>query len=115
MYIRADDKSGSYCLICLYVDDLIVSYTHKGIFDSFLHKVKSKFKITYSEELTKTLGFQFDRAIDGSIFMHQTKYIDDVLKRFGMTTCKPVSTPSDHHVRLCKTGAYKPHIHISSK
>jgi len=107
MYIRADDKSGSYCLICLYVDDLIVSYTHKGIFDSFLHKVKSKFKITYSEELTKTLGFQFDRTSDGSIFMHQTKYIDDVLKRFGMTTCKPVSTPSDHHVRLCKTGAYK--------
>ena len=107
MYMRADDKSGSYCLICLYVDDLIVSYTHKGIFDSFLHKVKSKFKITYSEELTKTLGFQFDRTSNGSIFMHQTKYIDDVLKRFGMTSCKPVSTPSDHHVRLCKTGAYK--------
>lgn len=107
MYIRSDDKTGSYCLICLYVDDLIVSYTHKGIFDSFLHKVKSKFKITYSEELTKTLGFQFDRVADGSLFMHQTKYIDEVLKRFGMTNCKPVSTPSDHHVRLCKTGAYK--------
>ena len=24
-----------------------------------------------------------------------------------MTNCKPVSIPSDHHVRLCKAGAYK--------
>jgi len=39
--------------------------------------------------------------------MHQSKYIDDVLKRFGMTDCRSVSTPSDYHVRLCKTGAYK--------
>jgi hypothetical protein len=68
--------------------------------------VKSTFKITHSEELTKTLGFQFDRTNDGSVFMHQTKYIDEVLKRFGMTNCKPVSTPSDYHIGLCKTGAY---------
>jgi hypothetical protein len=27
MYIKTDEKSGSYCIICLYVDDLIVSYT----------------------------------------------------------------------------------------
>ena len=107
MYIKIDEKSGSYCLICLYVDDLIVSYTSKGIFDSFLSKVKTTFKITHSEELTKTLGFQFDRTSDGSVFMHQSKYVDEVLKRFGMTNSKAVSTPSDYHIRLCKTGAYK--------
>ena len=76
------------------------------IFDSFLSKVKTQFQITHSEKLTKTSGFQFDRTDDGSIFMHQSKYIDDVLQRFCMTDCRSVSTPSEYHVRLCKTGAY---------
>ena len=39
--------------------------------------------------------------------MHQHKYITDVLKRFGMFECRPVATPSDHHVRLCKAGSYR--------
>ena len=53
-----------------------------------------------------TLGFQFERTADGGIFMHQESYVRDVLKRFGMSECRAVSTSADHHVRLCKTGAY---------
>ena len=107
MYLKCDEKTGSYCLICLYVDDLIVAYTQKSLFDSFLGKLQSKFKVTYSEELGKTLGFQFDRTADGGMFMHQHRYVTDVLKRFGMSECRSVSTPADYHVRLCKTGAYR--------
>jgi len=39
--------------------------------------------------------------------MHQESYVRDVLERFGMCECRAVSTPADHHVRLCKTGAYR--------
>lgn len=39
--------------------------------------------------------------------MHQDAYVRDVLTRFGMSECRAVSTPADHHVRLCKTGAYR--------
>ena len=107
LYLKVDEKNGSYCLICLYVDDLIVSYTMKSLFDSFLAKLQTKFKITYSEQLGKTLGFQFDRTADGGIFMHQYKYILDTLKRFGMSECRPVSTPADHRIRLCKSGSQR--------
>ena len=107
LYIRCDEKLGTYCLICLYVDDLIVAYTNKSLFDSFLTKLQTKFKVTHKEELGKTLGFQFERTADGGIFMHQESYVRDVLKRFGMSECRAVSTLADHHVRLCKTGAYR--------
>ena len=92
-------------MISLYVDDLIVAYTQKSLFDSFLGKLQSKFKVTYSEELGKTLGFQFDRTADGGMIMHQHRYVTVVLKRFGMSECRSVSPPADYHVRLCKTGA----------
>ena len=107
LYLKCDDKTGSYCLVCLYVDDLIVSYTTKALFESLLAKIQTKFKITHREELGKTLGFQFERTPDGGIFMHQDAYVRDVLTRFGMSECRAVSTPADHHVRLCKTGAYR--------
>ena len=107
LYIRCDEKLGTYCLICLYVDDLIVAYTNKSLFDSFLTKLQTKFKVTHKEELGKTLGFQFERTADGGIFMHQESCVRDVLTRFGMSECCAVSTPADHHARLCKTGAYR--------
>ena len=107
LYMKIDSTSGSYCLIALYVDDMIVCYTQKSIFTSFLSKLQSKFKITHSLDLSKTLGFQLERTPDGGIFLHQQSYILDTLKRFGMSECRPVSTPADHHVRLCKTGANK--------
>ena len=107
LYIRIDVKTNSYCLICLYVDDLIVAYTSKSLFMSFVAKLQSKFRVTYSEELGKTLGFQFMSTPDGGIFMYQEKYIKDVLKRFGMSECRPVATPADNHIRLCKSGAQR--------
>ena len=54
LYLKCDEKLGSYCLVCLYVDDLIVAYTAKCLFDSFLAKIQTKFKITHREELGKT-------------------------------------------------------------
>jgi len=50
LYLKCDEKLGSYCLVCLYVDDLIVAYTAKCLFDSFLAKIQTKFKITHREE-----------------------------------------------------------------
>jgi len=37
--------------------------------------------------------------------MHHDAYVRVVLIRFCMFECPAVSTPADHHVRLCKTFA----------
>ena len=112
MYIK-QQSDGSYMLVCLYVDDLVIAYSHRSMLESFISKVKSKFKITQSDSLQKTLGFQIERTKTGGVFMHQQSYINDVLKRFGMENCKSVDTPFDQHIRLCKEGMYNTRTGVS--
>jgi ribosomal protein L4 len=43
-------------------------------------------------ELRYFLGFQIKQLQDGT-FISQTKYIQDILKKFGMKDAKPIKTP----------------------
>ena len=43
-------------------------------------------------ELTYFLGFQV-KQLQGGTFISQTKYIQDILKKFGMKNGKPIKTP----------------------
>ena len=52
-------------LVCMYVDDLVIAYSHRSMLDEFIMKVKSKFKITQTDSLQKTLGFQIERTKTG--------------------------------------------------
>jgi hypothetical protein len=51
------------------------------------------------------LGFQVKQLKDGT-FISQTKYTQDLIKRFGMKDAKPAKTPmgTDGHVDLNKRG-----------
>jgi hypothetical protein len=56
-------------------------------------------------ELTYFLGFQVKQLKDGT-FLSQTKYTQDLLKRFGMKDAKPAKTlmGTDEHIDLNKGG-----------
>ena len=82
---------------------------YRLMLDSFISKVRRQFKITQSDSLQKTLGFQIERTKTGGVFMHQQSYINDVLKRFDMENCKTVDSPFDPHIRLCTEGMYNNH------
>jgi hypothetical protein len=43
-------------------------------------------------ELRYFLGFQIKQLQEGT-FISQTKYIQDILKKFGMKDAKPIKTP----------------------
>jgi hypothetical protein len=113
LYIK-QKSDGSYMIVCMYVDDLVIAYSDKGMLDSFTNKIKTKFKITQSDSLQKTLGFQIERTREGGVFMHQKSYITDVVKRFGMESSNIVDTPFDPHVRLCKDGKVNVRTGVSS-
>jgi hypothetical protein len=64
-----------------------------------------KFEMSMMGELTYFLGFQVKQLKDGT-FISQTKYTQDLLKRFGMKNAKPTKTPmgTDGHLNLNKGG-----------
>jgi hypothetical protein len=47
-------------------------------------------------ELKYFLGFQVKQLQEGT-FISQTKYIQDILTKFGMKDAKPIKTPVGDH------------------
>jgi hypothetical protein len=64
-----------------------------------------KFEMSMMGELTYFLGFQMKQLKDDT-FISQTKYTQDLLKRFGMKDAKPAKTPMGTygHLDLNKGG-----------
>jgi hypothetical protein len=64
-----------------------------------------KFEMSMMGELNYFLGFQVKQLKEGT-FISQTKYTQDLLKRFGMKDAKPAKTPmgTDVHLDLNKGG-----------
>jgi hypothetical protein len=64
-----------------------------------------KFKMSMMSELNYSLGFQVKQLKEGT-FISQTKYTQDLLKRFGMKDAKPAKTPmgTDGHLDIDKGG-----------
>jgi hypothetical protein len=63
--------------------------------------MKNEFEMSLLGELSYFLGLKIRQSNQG-IFISQTKYIKEMLKRFGMEDCKPVITPMQASCRLSK-------------
>jgi hypothetical protein len=79
--------------ICqIYVDDIIFGSTNKLSCEEFSRIMIQKFEMSMMGELKYFLGFQIKQLQEGT-FISQTKYIQDILKKFGMKNAKPIKTP----------------------
>jgi hypothetical protein len=89
----------------IYVDGIIFGSTNQKSCEEFSRVMTQKFEMSMMGELTYFLGFQVKQLKDGT-FLSQTKYTQDLLKRFGMKDAKPAKTPmgTDGHVDLNKGG-----------
>ena len=55
--------------------------------------LKKEFKMKDLGEAIFLLGIEIRRYENGDVFLVQERYARDVVKRFNMEGCKPVSTP----------------------
>jgi hypothetical protein len=79
--------------ICqIYVDDIIFGSTNKSSCEEFSRIMIQKLEMSMMGELKYFLGFQIKQLQEGT-FISQTKYIQDILKKFGMKNGKPIKTP----------------------
>jgi hypothetical protein len=74
------------------VDDIIFGSTNKSFCDEFSKIMTDKFEMSMMGELKFFLGFQIKQFEDG-MFISQTKYTHDLLKKFGMDKAKSIKTP----------------------
>jgi hypothetical protein len=79
--------------ICqIYVDDIIFGSTNKSSCEEFSRIMIQKFEMSMMGELKYFLEFQI-KQLQEDTFISQTKYIQDILKKFGMKKSKPIKTP----------------------
>jgi hypothetical protein len=76
----------------IYVDDIIFGSTNKSTCEEFSRIMIQKFEMSMMGELRYFLGFQI-KQLQEDTFISQTKYIQDILKKFGMKDGKPIKTP----------------------
>jgi hypothetical protein len=68
---------------------------------------KDEFEMSMMGELKFFLGLQIKQTEDG-IFLNQSKYVIDLLKRFGLTNAKVYGTPMNPSTKLDKDEKGKP-------
>ncbi|GJU33840.1 retrovirus-related pol polyprotein from transposon TNT 1-94 [Tanacetum coccineum] len=94
-------KSSNLIIIQIYVDDIIFGSTCQDMCDEFAKIMHDKFEMSMMGELNFFLGLQIKRIKDG-IFFNQSKYIKEMLKKFGLEEFKPMKTPMSSDTKLTK-------------
>ena len=87
--------SGSnYIFLVLYVDDILLINNDIGLLHETKIFLSNNFKMVYLGDVSFVLGIKIhlDRS-RGILRLSQKSYIDKVLKRFSMQSCKPLGAP----------------------
>ena len=88
-------------IVGVYVDDIIFGSNLQILSVNFASERKKEFEMSMLGELTFFLGLQFYQSSKW-IFISQTKYIKDMLKKFKTEDSKPISTPMITGCKLIK-------------
>ncbi|GJV68415.1 retrovirus-related pol polyprotein from transposon TNT 1-94 [Tanacetum coccineum] len=79
-------------LVQIYVDDIIFAASTPELCDLFAKIMCSKFKMSMMGKISFFLGLQISQSPRG-IFINQSKYALESLKKYGYESCDPVDTP----------------------
>lgn len=87
--------------LLLYVDDILLMANDLGEVNRIKKQLSEKFEMIDMGEIKQFLGIKVERdEIREQIKISQPKYIDGLLKRFGMSDCRPVSTPMEPKLKF---------------
>ncbi|GJZ99981.1 retrovirus-related pol polyprotein from transposon TNT 1-94 [Tanacetum coccineum] len=94
-------KSSNLIIVQIYVDDIIFGSTCQDMCDEFAKIMHDEFEMSMMGELNFFLGLQI-KQIEDDIFFNQSKYIKEMLKKFGLEDSKPMKTPMSSDTKLTK-------------
>jgi hypothetical protein len=86
--------------ICqIYIDDVIFGSTNQKFCEEFGDMMSREFEMSMIVELSFLLGLQVRKTKDRT-FICQSKYVNDLLKRFSIDNSKPIKTPMAMNAHL---------------
>ncbi|GJY93301.1 retrovirus-related pol polyprotein from transposon TNT 1-94 [Tanacetum coccineum] len=97
LFTRKEGKD--ILMVQIYVDDIIFASTDPSPCDIFANIMSSKFKMSMMGKMLFFLRLQISQSPRG-IFINQTKYALEILKKYGMDSCNPVDTPMVDQTKL---------------
>ncbi|GJT11642.1 retrovirus-related pol polyprotein from transposon TNT 1-94 [Tanacetum coccineum] len=90
LFIRKEGKE--LLLVQVYVDDIMFAASTPELCDLFAKIMCSKFKMSMMGKILVFLGLHIFQNPRG-IFINQSKYTLESLKKYGFDSCDPVDTP----------------------
>eukprot|EP00253_Pinus_taeda_P021924 PITA_21924 len=90
LYIKIENDK--LLILVVYVDDIIFGSNEEAMSQIFALVTQKEFEMSLLGELTYFIGLQIQQN-EGDIFLSQTKYLKQFLKKYGMEDSKPVCTP----------------------
>ncbi|KAL0427812.1 UNVERIFIED_CONTAM: Retrovirus-related Pol polyprotein from transposon RE1 [Sesamum latifolium] len=98
LFIKAKERK--LAVVLVYVDDLIITGDCEEEVLQTKENLSVRFQMKELGHLKHFLGLEVDHC-QTRMFLHQQKYSQDLLKKFGMLKCKPISTPVEPHAKMC--------------
>ncbi|CAL1389348.1 unnamed protein product [Linum trigynum] len=92
---------GAILMVCLHVDDLVFTGNDPQMFEEFKKTMVREFEMTDIGLMSYYLGIEVTQKEEG-IFISQGGFAKEVLKKFKMENCNPVSTPAECGLKLSK-------------
>ncbi|KAG3056416.1 hypothetical protein PI125_g25566 [Phytophthora idaei] len=103
LYIKVVD--GHCVLVLVYVDDVLITGSSPELISRTKNDLKTRFEMTDSSKCVFVLGIELADGPDASVTTCQRRYVDDILKRFGMDEGKVVVSSVGMSTRLVPSDA----------
>nr|GEX48539.1 copia protein [Tanacetum cinerariifolium] len=88
-------------IVQIYVNDLILGSTSQNLCDDFAKIMHDESEMSMMGNLNFFLGLQL-KQMEDEIFFNQSKYIKEMLKKFGLEDSKSTKTPMSTEIKLTK-------------
>jgi len=85
----------------IYVDDVIFGSTNRSLCKEFSKMMQDEFEMSMMGELKFFFGIKINQCKEG-VYVHQSKYTKELLKKFKLEDCKEMNTPMHPTCTLSK-------------
>ena len=97
LFIKRED--GELIDAQVYIDDIIFGSVKDELAHSFSKLMQAEFEMSMIGELTHFLGLHILQQ-DSGIFLSQSKYAKNIVKKFGLKSASSIRTPMSSNIKL---------------